>query len=121
MATICLYQDSRHEKPLLWMRDKFDIGYISRRNDGITELRINGFQQVKGILEMLLPYLRFKKIQAKAITNACTMLIAKTLRTLSAKEKKALCKYVRAVQENNYASRSKKSLQELHSFVGLTP
>jgi hypothetical protein len=25
MATICLYQDSRHEKPLYWMRKVFDI------------------------------------------------------------------------------------------------
>jgi len=38
MATICLYQDSRHDKPLSWMQKFFGIGYISYRKDGITEL-----------------------------------------------------------------------------------
>ena len=45
MATICFYQDSRHEKPLFWIRKMLGIGYISRRNDGISELRINGYKQ----------------------------------------------------------------------------
>ena len=121
MATICLYQDVRHEGPLLWMREKFSIGYISRRNDGITELRINGFVQVKKIIEMLLPYLRFKKIQAKAIYQACKILEKKTLRKLTENERQKICDCIYAVQENNYATRSKKSLQELHAFVGLTP
>lgn len=60
MATICLYQDSRHTAPLTWMRDVFDIGYLSSRNDGITELRINGFASVRNVLEQLRPYIRFK-------------------------------------------------------------
>ena len=52
MHTICFYQDTRHEKELYWIRKVLDIGYLSRRNDGMTELRINGFKQVKKILEM---------------------------------------------------------------------
>ena len=47
MATICFYQDIRHKAPLVWMRDVFGIGYISNRNDNITELRINGYNAVK--------------------------------------------------------------------------
>ena len=35
MATICLYQDTRHEKPLHWIRERLGIGYIFRRNDGM--------------------------------------------------------------------------------------
>lgn len=30
MATICLYQDTRHDAPLYWMREVFGIGYISK-------------------------------------------------------------------------------------------
>ena len=26
MATICLYQDTRHEKPLYWIQEVFGIG-----------------------------------------------------------------------------------------------
>ena len=51
MCTICFYQDSRHEKSLYWIRKVLGIGYVSRRNDGMTELRINGFKQTKEILE----------------------------------------------------------------------
>ena len=47
MATICLYQDTRHAEPLRWMREVLGIGYITNRNDGMTELRINGFTSQK--------------------------------------------------------------------------
>ena len=41
MATICFYQDTRHEHPLLWMQEILECGYLSRRRDGMTELEIN--------------------------------------------------------------------------------
>ena len=85
MATICFYQDIRHEQPLLWIRDTLGIGYISRRNDGITELRINGFSQVGSILKELKPYIRFKRLQAIALLNACDLLDKKRLSELSTK------------------------------------
>ena len=65
MFTICLYQDTRHEEPLRWMRDVFAIGYISRRNDGMSELRVNGVASVRRVLTLLAPYVRFKKKQAQ--------------------------------------------------------
>ena len=68
MATICFYQDSRHEKSLNWIKKVLGIGFISRRNDGITELRINGFKQTKEILKKLMPFIRFKRKQAKALS-----------------------------------------------------
>ena len=63
MFTICFYQDSNHAQPLSWIRKILGIGYLSYRNDGITELRINGYAQTERILKDLLPYLRFKKKQ----------------------------------------------------------
>ena len=63
MCTICLYQDSRHEETLIWMKKLFGVGYVSRRGDGITELRINGYGQVKKILSLLLPFIRLKKFR----------------------------------------------------------
>lgn len=65
MATICLYQDSRHDETLHWIRQVLDEGYISRRNDNIVELRINGFKTLLMILEELQPHIRFKRLQAK--------------------------------------------------------
>ena len=67
MSTICFYQDTRHEKDLYWIRKILGKGYLSKRNDGMSELRINGYSTVKDILVLLKEFLRFKKIQATAL------------------------------------------------------
>lgn len=121
MATICLYQDSRHEAPLYWIKQKFGIGYISKRNDGITELRINGYKQVRDILKQLLPYIRFKKIQARAIHRACALLAKRNMQKATQKDREILCRCLAEIQDNNYATHRKKSIAELRYAVGLTP
>ena len=82
MATICFYQDTRHEHPLLWMQEILECGYLSRRRDGMTELKINGFAKVKNILLLLQPYIRFKEVQAVALVAACTLLEQKFIRDM---------------------------------------
>lgn len=121
MATICLYQDTRHETPLYWMRKKFGIGYVSQRNDGITELRINGYKQVRDILAQLMPYLRFKKSQAQAIHRACTILVKRNMQKATRQDREILCQCLAIIQNNNYATHRKKSVEELRAAVGLTP
>ena len=74
MCTICFYQDSRHEADLFWIKEILGIGYLSRRNDGMSELRINGVTKIKNILKSLLPYIRFKKQQAMALYKAANLL-----------------------------------------------
>ncbi len=121
MVTICLYQDSRHDKPLSWMRQIFGIGYLSKRNDGMTELRINGFIQVRNILEMLIPYIRFKKVQAHTIVSACRLLERVSFKKLTATQKKKICEYAFRVQESNYRTHKKRTLEEFYRDMGLTP
>ena len=121
MATICLYQDSRHAVPLLWIRRILGIGYLSHRNDGMTELRINGYQQVLEILKRLMPYLKFKKPQAGAIVKACTILALTPSSRLTRAQKERLCKYCFCVQQHNYRTHYKKTLDEFRFLVGLTP
>ncbi len=121
MFTICFYQDSRHERPLYWIRRVLKIGYISKRNDGITELRVNGYAQVRDILSKLLPFLRFKKKQALAIARASTILCKKTLDALSVNDRKQLAKCMLAVQTNNYITRNKKSAGDIMRILDLTP
>lgn len=74
MFTICFYQDSRHDKPMYWIQKRFKIGYISKRNDKITELRINGYKTVKKILKLLQRYVRFKRKQVSLILKAIEIL-----------------------------------------------
>jgi len=121
MATICLYQDSRHAKTLLWIRDLFGIGYISERNDGMTELRINGFAQVRIILKALRPFIRFKKDQARALYEAVDLLSKKSLAKLNKQELLQIIECIITIQSNNYATRHKKTKKELMKLLDLTP
>lgn len=121
MFTICFYQDTRHEKPLLWIKEKLEIGYISRRNDGITELRINGYEQSRRVLNALLPYIRFKKIQAAEILKAARILHKRNISELHNSQKLMLRDIILRIQKENYQSRAKKSSKELSKVLGLTP
>ena len=121
MTTICLYQDSRHEKPLLWIQKVLRCGYVSKRNDGMTELRIQGFSQVRDTLEMLLPYFRFKKKQAKFLIQACKVLEKGTLRTMTPSDMRKIVDLLLFIQSENYMSKSRKTKDELYQLLGLTP
>lgn len=121
MATICLYQDTRHAQPLTWMREVLGIGYITNRNDGMTELRINGFTSVKNILLELKPYLRFKELQVTALVQACTILESKKIGNLSPDELRTLVDLVFVIKNQNYKSHGTLTKEVLLHRLGLTP
>ena len=121
MATICFYQDTRHEKTLHWIKEVLDIGYISHRSDGMSELRINGYIQVKEILKKLLPYIRFKAIQAKSLLEATEILSNTKFRMLEKKQLLLLVKLALLMQQENYVTKKKKTKEELLAVLGLTP
>jgi hypothetical protein len=121
MSTICLYQDTRHDKTLYWIREKFCIGYVSKRNDGMSELRVNGYRQVANILKSLLPYIRFKEIQSQALISACEILSSTKFSKLSKKQLQKLVDLILVIQKENYVSKKKKTRGELLLSLGLTP
>jgi hypothetical protein len=121
MPTICFYQDTRHESPLVWIRDVFGIGYFSRRNDGMSELRINGYKKVAQILTELSPYIRFKKIQAKALVTACNILSSKKFSELTKKQLNTLVDLILIIQNENYVTKKKKDRKQILIQLGLTP
>ena len=121
MATICLYQDTSHAKPLSWMREVLGIGYLSHRNDGMTELRINGFVSVQKVLTELSPFIKFKTIQANALLQACSILSSKKISELSEQQLRDLVEIVFLIRDNNYKSRATLSKETLLSRLGLTP
>lgn len=121
MATICLYQDSRHEAPLLWIQKVLACGYVSKRNDGMTELRIQGFSQVRETLALLLPYFRFKQKQAVFLIQACNVLEQGTLRTMTPSAMRSIVDLLLLIQSENYMSKSRKTKEELYQLLGLTP
>ena len=121
MCTMCFYQDTRHEAGLFWIKEILGIGYISRRNDGMTELRINGVAQIKNILKSLIPYIRFKKQQALALYKAVGILEGKTIAHFTQSELKEIVGCIIIIQNNNYVTRKKKTRLELFKVLDLTP
>lgn len=64
-ASIVFYQKTQYKDFLIWLKSKFDCGYVRDRNDGMSEYTIVGSEQVASILKTLLPYLKLKEKQAK--------------------------------------------------------
>ena len=121
MGTICFYQDTRHEKDLHWIRSILGVGYLSKRNDGMSELRINGYESVKNIVHQLLPYIKFKRLQARALYTAMNILSSKKYNALSRKQLATLVDLVLVIQGENYVTKKKKTRNELFAMLGLTP
>jgi len=121
MATICLYQDTRHDEHLRWMKKFLSTGYISVRNDGMTELRIQGYETVFHTLSMLKPYLRFKAVQCEALMQACVLLIQTPLKQMTDDNLKQIVDCILRIQNMNYVTKKKRSKEELYESLGLTP
>ncbi|MBI2463226.1 MAG: hypothetical protein HYV65_03270 [Candidatus Spechtbacteria bacterium] len=121
MPVICFYQDTRHEKTLYWIQEILRIGYISKRNDGMTELRINGYKQIRDILKNLLPYIRFKELQASALLKACEILASTKFNQLTKKQLAELVDFILVIQRENYVTKRKKTKSELYKILDLTP
>ncbi len=120
MATVCFYQDTRHSAPLYWIQEVLKIGYISNRNDAISELRINGFKQIRTILTELKPYIRFKIIQSEAMIRACSIL-DRDASKLSDKHLLEVVELIMIIQNENYKAHRKKTRDEYLYILGLTP
>lgn len=121
MATVCFYQDSRHDEPLNWLRQSLGIGYLSKRKDGMTELRINGHKQCHEILVKLYPFIKFKKHQADYLLSATRILQDKRLNELSLKDRRKIWSCIIGIQERNYKSAQRHTGARMKKILGLTP
>ena len=119
MFTICFYQDSRHKQTLQWIRDTLGIGYISDRNDHITELRINGYKEIQRILQKLSPHVKFKSRQATLVLEILTLLDRKKFFDLSRENRLMIADKIIALREENYQSHTRKYTSDsLHMLLG---
>lgn len=106
MITICFYQDKRHSNPLHWLRKLFGVGYLSERNDGMTELRINGYDSCEEILKNIKPYVRFKKKQVGLALKIISRL--KTISKITPKVILEIAKISDRLSQENYLSKTRK-------------
>jgi len=84
----------------------------------MTELRINGYKQIERIMKLLTPFIRFKKIQAKALLLSSQILQKKNL---EASDLRMLVDNILLIQGENYRTRKKRNKIELCNVLGLTP
>ena len=87
----------------------------------MSELRVNGYKRVATILKALVPYIRFKKIQSKALICACEILSSTKFSKLSKQQLKRLVDLILVIQNENYITKKKKTKEELLTQLGLTP
>lgn len=87
----------------------------------MSELRINGFKEVRKILELLIPFVKFKKIQAKNLYRAVSVLSDKKIKDLNKREIDLLVSCIINIQKENYVTKKKKTREELYSILSLTP
>ena len=73
-AIISFAQKTGHDQELSWIRKQLKIGYLYYRNDGMSELKVEGFERVEKILLEISPYVRFKRKQVKLVLKALTFL-----------------------------------------------
>lgn len=119
-STVCLYQDVSHRSELQWIADQIKVGYISERNDGMLEYRIDGHDRVAQFLQALQPYIRFKIRQVE--------LMLKALESLKQEQTPnqflETCKLADELSANNYRSNRKhssKTVETVFKSQGLLP
>ena len=104
-TVICFYQDNKHLKGIEWIKEVLGCGYVYTRNDHICELRIEGFQKVFEVLNLLKPYLRFKRKQLELMID----LIPKLQLKLVTKQQIAV--WIQKMREYNYYSSQRNTLE----------
>lgn len=112
MTTVCFYQDARHTESLRWIRRMFHIGYISIRNDHMAEYRINGFEETQRVLQLLKPFIRFKKEQIMLMLKILPLLCRKRISEMSRKERKKIAVVIISLREYNYQSHQRRYTDE---------
>jgi hypothetical protein len=86
----------------------------------MTELRINGFDQIVSVLKKLIPFIKFKRKQAEILYRAIRLLIS-SKKKRSRKQMLQLIDYMIAIQNENYVTKKKKSRNEFLKMLEMTP
>lgn len=118
---IVLYQDSRYHDQLAEIQRMIGAGYIYKRNDRMSEIRIEGHMQVRKLLRALTKYVRFKQRQVALVLQAIAIM---KRRKLALGEFLQICDLADQVAECNYSHNRKftaKYVREVLSDYNLVP
>jgi intein-encoded DNA endonuclease-like protein len=112
-TSIVFYQKTTHQDILSWLKQKLNYGYIRHRKDGMTEYTIVGLREVQGILGLLYPFLRLKKVLAKSMLE----LIKSHPKKMSPKELLRLSLLVDKTAKFNYSKKRINTSETIQNFL----
>lgn len=113
-ASIVFYQKTKHRKHLEWLQNKFRVGAIRNRNDGMSEYAIVGIPPVGSVLRLLQPYLRLKQSHVQLAFK-----IMKAMpKRYTPDRLLALGKLVDRFKELNYSKRRVNTTKTLERYFG---
>ena len=115
-ASIVFYQKQKYKNFLFWLKEKFQVGYIRDRNDGMSEYTIVGPKPVSEILKKLMPYLRLKRDQAE-LALAVLAKMPGSGRKMNSKILLELSLEVDKFAELNYSKKRTNTSEKVRQFL----
>jgi hypothetical protein len=64
-ASVCFFQNTRGKAGLEWLKDQLGCGYLRDRAGSMSDYTIVGWSAVKRVLDIVEPYVVFKREQVK--------------------------------------------------------
>ena len=113
-TSIVFYQKQGKESFMNWLKDQLKYGYIRKRNDGMIEYTIVGFEQVGEILKRFYPHLILKKDLAKMVLK-----IIQIPKKPTVKQFLQTCELVDQSALFNYSKRRKIRTQQVKEYLTL--
>lgn len=110
--SIVFYQRADNIAHLKWIKSKLKNGYIRIRNDYMSEYTIVGYKDVREVLEIIYPYLKLKKSQAKLLIK-----ISKISKKPNVEEFLSYCRLVDESAKLNYTKKRKIFTQNVIRYL----
>jgi hypothetical protein len=102
-ASVCFYQSTRHRAGLQWLKQQLGCGYIRDRAGSMSDYTIVGWSAVKRVLELVHPYIVFKREQV----DRALELMSRLDHTRSPEEFLEAAELVDAFATLNYSKRKR--------------
>ncbi len=112
-ASICFYQNSRSRNGLYWLRERLISGYIRDRAGSMSDYTLVGVSEVKRVLQLVRPYVVFKRAQVEQALALVTVLENK----LTPQEFVEACKLIDSFATLNYSKKKHIDAKCVASFL----
>ena len=112
-TSVCFYQSTRGRAGLEWLKQQLGCGYIRDRAGSMSDYTIVGWSDVKRVLELVQPYVIFKREQV----NRALDIISRFDQKLSPEGFLEAAKVVDAFATLNYSKRKQIDAASVESFL----